>query len=547
MKRPSRPVRLGIGGLPSELRSLRLGCAYAVVVDDADLRLQLVAGTLVEALSAKQATALIGNLPIAPLLDFLARCDIDGHRAAKQKRLHLFRPDRDSVARLARAGTAQLLDEFDHFGFEPGGIIILAPGEALMHDAAEGDANRHVALLREWLRETATTLLALLERPSETLLTTGGFDGVAAIGNADSRLRWSTHYWRLPEGQIISPEYPLRRLPEGGLGVDTRVSARDQPLDTRLAEAVDEERVIATASVVRGEQRIPTLWEIVEDLDALSARASDAVGATCVLETDAPHRFRDLAYTVHSLRRQRGPALKIVVCQVGAPLRRSQEQLLLSLGANVVVLATDTDRLGAIIGSLRGQRYNREVIADFGEAFMHGLPQAQGGYLAPEAFCIALIEGARRAATLGLESVLVRLVLRAGAEPLQTLKGLRITRPGDICTFGDGSVYLFMFGCWDRDADQIVDRLFAVPIGELIESQVRYPTNTSAMIEANVLHQRLQLHPAQVFSLQLESHACAPTTVERAPPIAVTTSVVVTPAPALRNVTSSPLRLTIAP
>lgn len=499
------PVRLAIEGLPTELRSLKTGGMYAILADQRSVHEALAIPTLVDALEARQPVLLVSPFAGRAVLEAVAFAGLDVSRLLRKRRLRLLKIGPDGARRIQPFGMPQVLDEFDHYGVIAGGVIIAAPADALF--PADGDRDcpdRGAGMMRQWLRATQTTLLAMLENPDQTLLTEGDFDGVARLRVVDGEaLHWRTDFWRLPDGGSISAEYPLRRGTDGRLAVDTPIATGDSSVDARAAEVVDQSRVIVTTGVVRGEKRVPAQWERTDNFNALLVLAGEATAANCVLESGAPNQFQNLARSVHQLRQRRGPALKIIVYETGARLRRSQEQLLLAIGANAVVIGRDFDRLQSVIGTLRDQRYGRAVPVDFDEAFNGSLPQTEGGYLPQRFFCAAALDAGSRATPLRLESVLVQMVLRPDVTPLAALQALQVDRQGDCFSYVEGSVWLFLFGCWESDAERVVTRLVRRPIGELYSALVWHANNADALKVIDALRERIGEQVAEDYTRAL--------------------------------------------
>ena len=407
--------------------------------------------------------------------------------------------------------------------------------------------------LRLWLRTTQNTLILICNRPPPATASLRlDLEGIAEIHADDQGIRWLTRYWRQGDGQMLSPEYPLETRASGsGLQIANHAAdigplTRDHP----NVPAVDEERVIAMLDVVRGQQRIPTLWELVPDCSTVLNRASGAVAATCILGFSSLQEFREVAQTVHALRRAHGAWLKVVIYAPIPGIRLSQERLLISVGANAVVVSGGFERLLSLITTLRGQRHTRPLPVDLGAAYLSGRTSTECGYLAPPRFCESVTGNAREVAALGLESVLVTLRLRTGVSAMQALQHLGLTREGDIATADQNTIYVFLSACWERDADMVLERVFDVPLAELFETQSRSPTNTASIVAAQALATRLASRPAPDLSAQLPSCGIGVDTRSESagqpwtmPPTATTPTSAVARTPVRRPVKAAPLSL----
>lgn len=497
---------LGIRGLPDQLSALRAGKAYAISSPQLELRVACAADCIATSLARRVRISVLAAAD-TPLVQALAAHDVDA-LAPGNRRLRLLQLQAPFHQRLGSLGMPRLVDELDHFGVRARGLLLVIPGDDLLAVcAASMEAAR---ALRRWLRSSQNSLILLCGEPlPPTASLRLDLEGVADILSTDHGPRWITRYWRQDDGQMLSPEYPLQTRASGcGLQIAELVSDIGALTDNmQRAPAVDEERVIAMTEVVRGQQRIPTLWELVPDYTAVSNRAGGAFAATCILGLSAPQEFREAAQTVHALRRTHGPWLKIIVYAPGPGMRLSQERLLIAVGANAVVVSGGFDRLLSLIMTLRGQQYTRSLPTDLGAAYLSGRTSTECGYLPPARFCESVTVNAREVATLGLESVLVTLRLNTGVSPVQALQQLGLTREGDIVTADEDTLYLFLSACWERDADMVLDRVFEVPLAELFETQSRFPTNTAAIAAVQALATRLARRTAPDLSAQLPSNA----------------------------------------
>lgn len=494
------------------MTTLRSGAAYAVSCADASLRLTCAAGAIAASLARKLPVTLLAPAGTR-IVEALAGHDVDA-LDGRRGRLRLLRLQAGSDRQLAAAGGGErLVAELEDFGVSSRGLLVILPGDSLLAVSAAS-----IRPLRHWLRRTHSCLLMLCAAPAPATADLNlELDGIGEIDIAAGDLRWLTRYWRQADGEMLSPEYPLR-ICAGGRGLELRRDLGDTPGDVQALRATDEERIVATHDVVRGQRRVPSLWQLAPDLHAVEHALDGAVAATCILDMPSAERFRDVAECIHGLRRRLGSRLKIVVFAVGPGIRTSQERLLIGLGANAVVARGGFDRLLALLPTLQGQRYTRRLPADLGEAYLSGRTALEHGYLPTARFCEAVTDSARRVADLGLESVLIRLQPDVDTSPLAALRPLRLTRGGDIATAdADGAIYVFLSACRERDADSVLERVFSGRLTELFSSQTRYPTNTAALIEAQRLAIRLSRRPAPDYSAQLPAASALAATAESAP------------------------------
>ncbi|WP_285283220.1 BcsE family c-di-GMP-binding protein, partial [Klebsiella pneumoniae] len=78
-------------------------------------------------------------------------------------------------------------------------------------------------------------------------------------------------------------------------------------------------------------------WSLFETNEALFDEARTTQAATIIFSLIQNNPIETLARHIHTLRRQRGSALKIVVRENNTSLRATDERLLLGCGANMVI------------------------------------------------------------------------------------------------------------------------------------------------------------------------------------------------------------------
>ncbi len=83
-----------------------------------------------------------------------------------------------------------------------------------------------------------------------------------------------------------------------------------------------------------------------------------AQAATVVFSLQQNAQIEPLARSIHTLRRQRGGAMKILVQENTASLRATDERLLLACGANMVYpMECPLSRCLTMIESVQGQKF----------------------------------------------------------------------------------------------------------------------------------------------------------------------------------------------
>lgn len=502
---PGLPV--GIAGLPPLLAQMSRGRAYAADVAGADLAAALAAGTLAQNFVQKRPSAAIAGEGLPDLLESLRRRDIDVHRAQARGLMRFFRAQPDWTGRRRRAGGLQFLDELDHFGIDSLGLLVVDSADGLF-DWENPAALREQGLrLRSWCASAGCTLLLLfrkaqLQQGAELHRASRALSGIATLGNRRGELIWEVSHWRVGAQFSAASQLQLRTGIDGGLVATGSDEVSQWQARAWLANARDQDEVYITRAAA--EPALPASWRLCNDDAALLQAAQQATAATCILDAGRPQEFRSLAHHVHELRKRRGRALKIIVRQSRTPLRHGRESILLTAGANLILdPGSSAAALAEAVSLLHGQVLSRDVPDQLEQVLASAAPPSRSGYLPPLAFCHEVQAASGQAQVNGIECTLVRLVLRPEVSTLQALQACKPLRAGDVFTADDRSVYLFLFACWEHDAEKAVERVFRMMIGELFVGQLRMPGHGAIEAEAGDLQYRAEVQALTDFSTEL--------------------------------------------
>lgn len=486
---------MGIAGLAAPVGCLQAGGAYALAVP-APLLDTVLAGLTREALSAKRKLVLVSDDPAASAQQLAAQ-GIEIGRAVQRGGVRFLGMSKDGAAQMRRVGAMQWLDELDHYAVPRGGIVAVAPAQALFDWSQKRRLAAMARLYQAWAQVQEVSLLWLLPIDSRgthhlglLLAAVPRLDGAASILSTGLDLVWETLRWRgLRKGHL--PVYRLRQQDDGSLVTRQDDDALHAQWTQLIQNAKDRLIVYATEASVAGMRHLPTDWQILPSLHDVEQRALAAVAATCVLDLSDLQDFRGLAHSVHRLRSERGRGLQILIRERGLRLRHGQAQLLLALGANRILHAdiTPAELLASAPGEVR-EVFMRSVYADFESAFVGAMPTALGGYQTLPEFLARARGGLLRAGTAGLDCALLRFFLRPEVTPLDALKHMRTVRPGDLCTADDQSVYLFLFACWSDDIESAIDRIVRYPVEQLFEGQIRSVATDAILGELRDLEHR---------------------------------------------------------
>lgn len=269
-----------------------------------------------------------------------------------------------------------------------------------------------------------------------------------------------------------------------------------QQEETVVQPRSDEKRILSHIAVLEGAPALSENWSLFESNEDLFHEARTTQAATLIFSLMQNNQIETLARQIHTLRRQRGSALKIIVRENNTSLRATDERLLLGCGANMVIpWNAPLSRCLTLIESVQGQQFSRHVPEDISTLLSMTQPMKLRGYQKWDTFCDAV--GNMMSNTLlpaDGKGVMVALRPVPGIRVEQALTLCRPNRTGDIMTIGDNRLVLFLSFCRVNDLDTALNHIFPLPTGDIFSNRmIWFEDNT---ISAELVQMRA-LQPEQ--------------------------------------------------
>ncbi|WP_312626849.1 cellulose biosynthesis protein BcsE [Scandinavium sp.] len=236
----------------------------------------------------------------------------------------------------------------------------------------------------------------------------------------------------------------------------------------------DEKDVLSTNSALEGAPPLSEYWSVFDTNDAVFNAARSAQAATVIFTVEQTSQIEQLAHDIHTLRRQRGSAMKIVVREITASLRATDERLLLGCGANLVIpWNAPLSRCLTLIESVQKQQFQRHVPDEISTLLAMTQPLKLRGYQKWDTFCQA-VHNIMNNPLLPADNKGVMVALRPvpGLRVEQALTLCRPNRVGDIMTIGDNRLVMFLTFCRINDLDTALNHIFPLPTGDIFSNRV---------------------------------------------------------------------------
>lgn len=103
-----------------------------------------------------------------------------------------------------------------------------------------------------------------------------------------------------------------------------------QKEEAEIQPRSDEKQILSNVAVLEGAPPLSEHWTLFDNNEALFNEARTAQAATLIFSLQQNSQIEPMARSIHTLRRQRGSALKILVRENIASLRATDERLLLA-------------------------------------------------------------------------------------------------------------------------------------------------------------------------------------------------------------------------
>ena len=392
--------------------------------------------------------------------------------------------------RLRHEGLAGFAREVRRAGASADSAVCVLDANALVAGASVAQLRRLSGQLRRWgrrLRGPAALMFPVhrMDGPegaagadpmAAARLVVGTFDHVAELSVVSEGPVLTLHRWDGEHSAVLHASYGLRLLRDSGdPAAPPRLHYGGSLLQgaiPRLVQAPDAADVLATLSSLRGQSRVPPAWNVLPGLQALEQAAQRSIGATVLLDAGGEDGFAAVAALVHRLRSARPRSLKIIVRDTRGDLRAHMEQALLRLGATAVVYReVGFARLLRIVEEHQSLVHTRPVETDCAATIQACAAPPARGYLAPRAFALQLRETLARTRLVALEHCLVYLQLHPRVPHLDALRAARPARDGDLLSADAHGIYVFLFACTQADLDEVLQRLFNLPLEQCFYAQ----------------------------------------------------------------------------
>jgi cellulose biosynthesis protein BcsE len=364
-------------------------------------------------------------------------------------------------------------------------FILLVPASMWQAFTSE-EMQQWLQHVQQWLDEQQCTLIVLchsagVNKVKNQLVSQHRYlQGLSCLQWQQDNAQYIVSWWSTEKG-VTANQLVLLESNEQGW------SMADQVQEALSQSRNDEHLYLAESHVLEGAPPLSSNWQLIESNTLLAQRAVNAHASTVIFALNESEHIDDMAQQIHNLRKQRGGAVKIVVREMNASLRYSDERLLLACGANLIVPhVAPLSRFLTMLEGIQGQIFSRHVPEDINSLLEALRPLQLKGYQPPAEFCQAVLQLMNN--TLLPENgkgVLVALRPVPGLRARQALTLCNFRRYGDMVTVADNRLILFLSTCRINDLDTALGHLFRLPVAEAFSNRLVWYQDQEVIYEIN--------------------------------------------------------------
>ncbi|QLR45174.1 cellulose biosynthesis protein BcsE [Enterobacter sp. RHBSTW-00994] len=465
---------IGIQSLWDELRHMPVGGVWWINTDRNEDALSLVNQTIAaQDQDARVAVVTMGEEPKKTI-------KLDSQHGPKKVRLFSMPNEANSLYFLPR--DIQCSIDPDHY------LVVLKCATNTWQNISAENLRRWLEKINKWARNQNCTLLVINpgnNNDKQFSFLMGEYRslfGLASIRYETDSYLYDIAFWCNEKGVSARQQLDLKNI-EGEWHLAQQEETVVQPRS-------DEKRILSQIDVLEGAPALSEYWSLYETNEAMFNEARTTQAATIVFSLTQNNQIETLAKQIHTLRRQRGSALKIVVRENHTSLRATDERLLLGCGASMVIpWNAPLSRCLTLIESIQGQQFNRHVPEDITTLLSMTQPMKLRGYQKWDTFCDA-VSNMMNNTLLPADGKGVMVALRPvpGIRVEQALTLCRPNRTGDIMTIGDNRLVLFLSFCRVNDLDTALNHIFPLPTGDIFSNRMIWFEDN--LISAELLQMR---------------------------------------------------------
>ncbi len=327
---------------------------------------------------------------------------------------------------------------------------------------------------QNWLKRHKKTCVWLIHGDmaaslvrNKFLTLNNSFNGLANIEFDVSEIKYELIFWHL-HTSVQSNVLLNLNFQEATQQLSVAESNALELKNTVTLSLSKNNRVLVFHAKKEGREIFPREWEVFDSIDDVEMDIISNSATTIIIYIDANINVNAIAEKVLELRKHGGMQLKIILHETEHCLRNIEEKFILNSGANLIVPHEVTFlRFETIVYAMQSSYFMRNVPNKIEDIYQINLNDYGKGYLPLGDFISQVTSLDDSAQRIETNPSLIKLTLNR-AIPIEEISALiEIVRRGDIFTFTENYLYLFLFQCEQFEVRKALSHLIALPIEDL--------------------------------------------------------------------------------
>ncbi|RUO44280.1 hypothetical protein CWE15_03675 [Aliidiomarina taiwanensis] len=267
-------------------------------------------------------------------------------------------------------------------------------------------------------------------------------------------------------------------------------------------------------------EALPEGWRMMDTNEGLKESIAPGSDALIVLSLSSKEAFFELANHIFKLRKHYGAYLRIVVRSFTDAIRLQDEEALVYAGATMVLpREISFQRMLNLAKNTAGSTYSHSLPKDLSQLHIGLQNPNLKGYLAPKGFLQAVRSLTVQAQRQDTPAALVRASIATGLTKEAIVNRFTSRRTGDMITFMDDAVFIFLTGCKPSELEYTLDMSFGLPTQTIFSQQISTTQHLQILDDCDELQITENVSPSAIINIerkQVNAVAAAHSAAEKA-------------------------------
>ena len=327
--------------------------------------------------------------------------------------------------------------------------------------------------------------------------------GIGEMTERNKRLLWRVAYWHSGYGVASYQQFFVAQDDQQVMRV---VDHLFRHAESVVPPPLNATRLVVLRDVVADASQFPSGWIVVDDLNEAVQKARESLASGVLLSFRHSQDTAIVKASIEHLRENLGPAVKIIVREMGQQIRYRDERLIMRVGASgILPKELSFSRCLPLLDAFffdPSTHHETDAIEVQTPTFQNRTPV---GYVTADEFVDTIKIILAESRKLKVQHALVKLQVIAGISALDALRVCIIKRDHDAITAETDCLWLFLYGCRENDVSLALTRIFRLPVGDIFSGDQRFLLSVDIEWEISHLQGRMRNHQLPDYHRELSS------------------------------------------